>query len=637
MAAALPHPPSPVHAIISYFENKVQDYRPRWNLRTAFTTVKDGTTARNRKQEVDEAPVELRRPIAVRATARDVLLVPRSQIIRDKLLGRGAEAEIYLGSLKSTSGEKAARRCIIKKAVTEDAPGCGWRNEFAILRRMDHPNIRRCLGACMEEQTILLEYGVKDLFDVLYTEKRKLSWEEKRAIAKDLAAGLAYVHERGIVHSDVKSENALLTEEGRYQLIDFSMALDLSDREAIKAREGTPVGTYSYMAPEIMRKQPFTTAADIYSLGIIIWELAHHQSPWLEFQDDRIIELVTTVDGRPRIHHSTPDDWAQLIMVCTDPDPARRPSARDLLSVLGQIQFTPSSSPISSLNYTAAKLLKRTPNSYVFKLDLPIAGPDGAPSTAHVAMKETRFDSILIQNEVAVLRRMQHENVVRVLLASVPHCRYVMDYAAHGTLASLLHERPEERLSWEEKRRLALGVARALEHAHGLPGGPVLHTRLSSSAVLLAGEPGAYVPKLSAFSRALDATSELCPRIARLRDSEARQVPPEVAEGRAAWSAPADVFQFGFVLYEIAMRQAPRTSRLLSSDSLAAPRPLSPAPGSPSAAAQADANALPRVALDAMPKDWRTVIHQCWQADPKRRPTARQLRAVFENPDAFGA
>lgn len=145
-----------------------------------------------------------------------------------------------------------------------------------------HPNIVLFLGACIKPPNlgIVLEFCSKgSLWSVLQNHNIDLTWEDRRKIALDTAKGVFYLHSFNppILHRDLKSLNLLLDDSLRTKLIDFGWTRKLDIKMTGK------IGTYQWMAPEVISSQMYTEKADVFSFGIILWEIASREPPYRRF------------------------------------------------------------------------------------------------------------------------------------------------------------------------------------------------------------------------------------------------------------------------------------------------------------------------------------------------------------------
>lgn len=133
------------------------------------------------------------------------------------------------------------------------------------------------------------------------------------------------------IHRDIKSDNILIGSRGEVKIADFGYAAQLTQQ---KTKRNTIVGTPYWMAPELIRGQNYDTKVDIWSLGIMIMEMAEGEPPYMEFPPLRALFLITT-KGIPDL--KDPGKWSspfrQFVALCLEKDPEKRPDADELLKV----------------------------------------------------------------------------------------------------------------------------------------------------------------------------------------------------------------------------------------------------------------------------------------------------------------
>jgi serine/threonine protein kinase len=144
-----------------------------------------------------------------------------------------------------------------------------------------------------------------------------------------LADALAYVHERGLVHRDVKPANVLITEDGRVHLADFGIARLVDS--AHQTRTGDVLGTPAYFAPEQVAGEPVGPPADIYALGIVLLECLTGKRP---FEGTAMEVAMARLARAPEIPPGTTSDWASLLTAMTRRVPAERPGAEQVADAL---------------------------------------------------------------------------------------------------------------------------------------------------------------------------------------------------------------------------------------------------------------------------------------------------------------
>jgi serine/threonine protein kinase len=166
-----------------------------------------------------------------------------------------------------------------------------------------HPNIVQYLGTCSEKLCIVLEYlPLGTVMDFLLSSHQALGTEMLLGLASDSAEGLRYMHDRGFIHRDLKSENLLLVStdpaaDVLCKLADFGESRHIS---ATMSRRH--IGTPRWTSPEVFAGQPYNEKADCFSYGMLLWELCHREIPFSEVRRDSEVEDLIVAGGRPAIH-----------------------------------------------------------------------------------------------------------------------------------------------------------------------------------------------------------------------------------------------------------------------------------------------------------------------------------------------
>jgi len=156
-------------------------------------------------------------------------------------------------------------------------------------------------------------------------------WRRGRGVALDVARGVLYMHSRSppVIHLDLKSANVLLARDFTAKIADVGLAKVLSRADTKVSLEGT----FDYAAPELLSGERVSEKADIYSMGVVLWELVTGESP-----RNRQLRPVVTGEGPPA---ECPPAVAAAIEACRAKDPADRPTARELFELLAATPAVP--------------------------------------------------------------------------------------------------------------------------------------------------------------------------------------------------------------------------------------------------------------------------------------------------------
>ncbi|GIL59077.1 hypothetical protein Vafri_14033 [Volvox africanus] len=229
--------------------------------------------------------------LLVPARSVDMDLDPNEiHVFRDGLLGQGAFGAVYRGvyrrdmvAVKLLNGSIVDGRALQRDMASFHA-------ELSILSRLRHKNIVRLYGGCMRPPCIFLVMQLmrQSLDSVIHHAQQPLTLRKALQIARDVAAGLSYLHPT-IVHRDLKPANILIDEHGTAKLSDFGLA-----RYKFKAYLSTRTpdqGSVAYMAPECFNTDigGLGPKTDIYSFGVLLWELLSGEYPWMGESNVQII------------------------------------------------------------------------------------------------------------------------------------------------------------------------------------------------------------------------------------------------------------------------------------------------------------------------------------------------------------
>jgi len=260
--------------------------------------------------------------------------------IRDlEWLGSGAQGAVFKGRLRYET--VAVKKVKDKKEA-----------DIRHLRQLHHPNIIRFKGACTQPPCycMVMEYCPNG---TLYNFLRNGNILPPRLTvdwAVQIASGMHYLHSHKIIHRDLKSPNVLLAENNVVKISDFGTCRTWNDISV----EMSFIGTYAWMAPEVIRKELCSEKVDVWSYGVVLWELLTGETPYRDVDQAAIIYGVGTHSLQLPLPPSVPAGFLLLMRMCWDPKPRNRPSFSSILL---------------HLSIASAELVSQDPEQYNYQQD----------------------------------------------------------------------------------------------------------------------------------------------------------------------------------------------------------------------------------------------------------------------------
>ena len=256
-------------------------------------------------------------------------------IISERILGKGATGIVREGQDKN--GVKYAIKTVWKSDIEKNEY---FKKEIDISLEVDHESIIKCSEVYEDNNAlhfILEEISGGDLFDhIIHSEGRKLTELEAMDLLSQILDGLHYLHDViGIVHRDIKPENFLLFNDGkrvRIKLIDFGFATYCKDDETMNEQLGTP----QYAAPEIFELKPYNNKVDMWSVGVVLYNMVKGTQPFCNGEIEKVKEQVL----HKEINYSgfQNNELRNLCEGLLDRDPEQRYSAFQAYKLLNLIK-----------------------------------------------------------------------------------------------------------------------------------------------------------------------------------------------------------------------------------------------------------------------------------------------------------
>ena len=301
-------------------------------------------------------------------------------------IGRGGMGAVYLAERADDQYQKQVAIKLIKRGMDTDSVLRHFRNERQILASFDHPNIARLFDGGTTEKG--LPYFVMEHVEGLpidrYCQAHELSLVARLKLFREVCAAVTYAHRHAVIHRDIKPSNILVTAEGAPKLLDFGVAKILqpgAGAEALMTATGARAMTPEYASPEQIGGPAVTTASDVYSLGVVLYELVTGRLPY-RFASQSPVDVSRTIteqtperpstavargngSSKPQVPSSKvlTGDLDNIVLMALRKEPSRRYQSVDLLSddIRRHLESLPVRARKDTLGYRTGKFVRRNP------------------------------------------------------------------------------------------------------------------------------------------------------------------------------------------------------------------------------------------------------------------------------------
>ncbi|XP_068489823.1 cysteine-rich receptor-like protein kinase 10 isoform X3 [Phaseolus vulgaris] len=286
----------------------------------------------------------------------DTIRVATEDFSDSNKLGQGGFGIVYWGRL--SNGQMIAVKRLSRDSGQGDTE---FKNEVVLVVKLQHRNLVRLLGFCLEgrERLLIYEFVPNKSLDYFIFDpamNAQLDWEKRYKIIRGIARGLLYLHEDSqlrIIHRDLKASNILLDEEMNPKIADFGMArLVLMDQT--QANTSRIVGTYGYMAPEYAMHGQFSVKSDVFSFGVLILEIVSGQKnsginkgenmedllsfAWRNWKEGKAINIVD-----PSLNNNSRNEMLRCIhigLLCVQENLVDRPTMANIVLMLNSYSLS---------------------------------------------------------------------------------------------------------------------------------------------------------------------------------------------------------------------------------------------------------------------------------------------------------
>ncbi|XP_038725397.1 probable serine/threonine-protein kinase SIS8 isoform X2 [Tripterygium wilfordii] len=264
----------------------------------------------------------------------------------------GSYGEVYRGDWHGTE-------VAVKRFLDQDLYGQAleeFRSEVRIMKRVRHPNVVLFMGAVTRAPnlSIVAEFLPRgSLYRLLHRPNNQLDERRRLRMALDAARGMNYLHNCTpvIVHRDLKSPNLLVDRNWVVKVCDFGLSR-MKHNTFLSSR--STAGTAEWMAPEVLRNEPSDEKCDVYSFGVILWELCTLQQPWGGLNPMQVVGAVGFQHRRLDIPEYMDPAVAEIIRQCWQTDPKLRPTFAEIMAALKPLQKPITSSQLHRTSASAS-------------------------------------------------------------------------------------------------------------------------------------------------------------------------------------------------------------------------------------------------------------------------------------------
>ncbi|GMH17078.1 hypothetical protein Nepgr_018919 [Nepenthes gracilis] len=273
--------------------------------------------------------------------------IASDEITLGERIGLGSYGEVYHGYWHGT--EVAFKRFLEQDFSGESLEE--FRHEVSIMKRLRHPNVVLFMGAVTRSPnlSIVTEFLPRgSLYRLIHRPNNQLDERRRLRMALDVARGMNYLHSCSpvIVHRDLKSPNLLVDRNWVVKVCDFGLS---KMKHSTFLSSISNAGTAEWMAPEVLRNEPSNEKCDVYSFGVILWELCTMQQPWGGMNPMQVVGAVGFQHRRLDIPEDLDPAIAEIICKCWQTDPKLRPTFSEIMAALKSLQKPINSSSSKSI------------------------------------------------------------------------------------------------------------------------------------------------------------------------------------------------------------------------------------------------------------------------------------------------
>ncbi|XP_067617597.1 tyrosine-protein kinase Fer isoform X2 [Eurosta solidaginis] len=283
-------------------------------------------------QYQSELPVTVKSgAILRRAIYRERWELSNDDVVLLEKIGRGNFGDVYKAKLKSTKQDVAVKTC---RMTLPDEQKRKFLQEGRILKQYDHPNIVKLIGICVQKQPIMIVMELVpggSLLNNLRKNSNALSSRQQMGMCRDAAAGMRYLESKNCIHRDLAARNCLVDFENTVKISDFGMSREEEEYIVSDGMKQIPV---KWTAPEALNFGKYTTLCDVWSYGILMWEIfSKGDTPYSGMSNSRARERIDAGYRMPA-PENTPPEMYRLMLQCWSAEADARPHFDEIFNVV---------------------------------------------------------------------------------------------------------------------------------------------------------------------------------------------------------------------------------------------------------------------------------------------------------------
>ncbi|XP_071527349.1 LIM domain kinase 1 isoform X2 [Panulirus ornatus] len=279
---------------------------------------------------------DLSRTKSFRVEPKNHRIFRASDLTQGELLGKGFFGQVY----KMTHSETGEVMVLKELYRVDEQAQKNFLKEVAVLRSLSHKNVLRFIGVLYKDRKLhlLTEYiGGGTLKEIIHNLEESLPWDQRISFAKDIAAGMAYLHNCDIIHRDLNSNNCLVREDKTVVVADFGLARIMPQntwtaerkkfgKKHARKKRYTVVGNPYWMAPEMMKGNKYDEKVDIFSFGIILCEIIGRVEADPDYMPRSMDFGLNESVFQSSYCQDCPEPFYKIAFLCCNVNPDARPA-----------------------------------------------------------------------------------------------------------------------------------------------------------------------------------------------------------------------------------------------------------------------------------------------------------------------